>query len=730
MKKFVLPLMAMLVAGIVQAQNIFTATVKDSLTNELLIGSTAVIKGTTIGASADANGKVEIKNIADGNTTIVFSFIGYQSLERVFTFPITEVSKETFVYLTPEAAEIEEVVVSSTRTSRTIENEPTRVETIEAEEIDEKNNMRPANVSMLLQESTGMQVQQTSATSGNAGIRIQGLDGRYTQLLKDGYPNFSNFSSGLSLLEIPPLDLKQVEIIKGPASTLYGAGAIAGVVNFISKTPSEKGEYNFIVNQSHVGQTNVGAFVSKRKNKTGFTLLALGNNQLPYDADKDDFTELPKATDFTIAPKLFFYPTEKAMLMFGNSFTQGERTGGDIQYIKGNADTNHTYFEKNNSIRNTSVVEFNKFFKEKNHLTIRSSFTYFEREINVPGYYFKGINNNSFSDISYVHNFKKHTLIVGGNFIYDDFIEKQIVLFPLRNFTTTTGGLYIQHAWDVAKKFQLESGVRCDAANYFNSNYNNSEVVVLPRVSALFKITDKLTSRIGGGLGYKTPTLFTEQTESFQYQKVLPLNKVTSEQSAGGTADVSFKTGIGKNFYFALNEMFFYTQINNSTVLQTDTSGNYYFSNTSKWVQSLGFETNAKLIFKENFKLFVGYTYTDARAEYLTGNQFLPLLPRNKLNLAVVYEKENDLKIGLEGYFTDQQYLSSGLQTPAFWEFGFMAEKTFGKISVFVNFENFTNQRQSNYKTVVNEPHNNPTFDEIWMHTEGFVFNGGIKIKL
>ena len=131
--------------------------------------------------------------------------------------------------------ELEEVIVQSTRTSRTIANVPTRVETIELEEIDEKSNMRPANVAMILHESTGIQVQQTSATSGNASIRIQGLDGRYTQLLKDGFSNFGNFSSGLSVLEIPPLDLKQVEIIKGPASPLFGGGAIAGVVNFISK---------------------------------------------------------------------------------------------------------------------------------------------------------------------------------------------------------------------------------------------------------------------------------------------------------------------------------------------------------------------------------------------------------------------------------------------------------------------------------------------------------------
>src|SRR4029079_3395168 len=130
---------------------------------------------------------------------------------------------------------------------------------------------RPANVSMLLHESTGLQVQQISATSGNASIRVQGLDGRDTQLLKDGYPNFGNFASGLSVLEIPPLDLKQVEVIKGPASTLYGGGAIAGVVNFISKLPREKFEGDFILNQSNVGQTNLGAYVSQKKERFGYS---------------------------------------------------------------------------------------------------------------------------------------------------------------------------------------------------------------------------------------------------------------------------------------------------------------------------------------------------------------------------------------------------------------------------------------------------------------------------
>ena len=170
-----------------------------------------------------------------------------------------------------EVEEIEEVRIQSTRTSRTIRNTPTRIETIDAEELEEKSNMKPANVSMVLRESTGLQVQQTSATSGNASIRVQGLDGRYTQLLKDGYPNFGNFASGLSILEIPPLDLKQVEVIKGPASTLFGGGAIAGVINFVSKTPKEKGEFNFLINQSNIGQSNFGVYSSERNEKLGLT---------------------------------------------------------------------------------------------------------------------------------------------------------------------------------------------------------------------------------------------------------------------------------------------------------------------------------------------------------------------------------------------------------------------------------------------------------------------------
>lgn len=693
--------------------------------NKAPLTATISFKGTTKGHSTDSSGTTSVSFAANGSYTLVASALGYEEKEIKITIPHSSTTLE--IELESNDHEMEEVIVQSTRTSRTIANVPTRVETIELEEIDEKSNMRPANVAMLLHESTGIQVQQTSATSGNASIRIQGLDGRYTQLLKDGFANFGNFSSGLSVLEIPPLDLKQVEIIKGPASTLYGGGAIAGVIDFVSKTPREKPEFNFILNQSNIGQSNIGGFAAQRGKKFGYTLLALYNRSKAYDVDKDDFSEVPESQEYTLHPKLFIYPDETTTITIGNSLTSGERTGGDIYVIKGRADASHQYFEKNKTLRNISTIELDKKIADGKRFLAKQSFSIFDRKINIPAYTFAGVDHNSYTDVSYITNGKRHSFVLGGNFIYNKFNEKQN---SNRDNTTTIEGLYSQHTWDASDKIKLESGLRVDAANYRNTIYTNTEVFVLPRVSLLIKYNSQWSSRIGGGMGYKSPTLFTEETETIQYQNVDQLNNVKSEKSYGGTADVNFRTSIGNDLSFTFNHMFFYTWIDNPLVLDNYAGSNFRFFNAASPVRSTGFETNAKFIFKEAFKLFLGYTYTDVKAKYRTGSQVLPLVPRNKLNTALIYEKEGVIKLGLEGYFTGRQYLSNGTRTSPFKDLGFMAEKIFEHFSLFINFENFTNTRQSKFKNVVNGSHLNPVFDEIWTHTEGAIINGGIKIKL
>jgi iron complex outermembrane receptor protein/outer membrane receptor for ferrienterochelin and colicins len=219
--------------ALAQGGSSVTITIRNHDTKENIAEATATVKGTEITGVSNKDGNLMLSNIPDGPQIIEVFSPGYDSAELSLNFPAASGSRH-IVFLELHN-EVGSVTIESTRTGREIEAEPTRVEAIDEEEIDEKINMRPANVSMVLHESTGIQVQQTSATTNTQSIRIQGLDGRYTQILKDNFPAFGGFSNSLSVLEIPPLDLKQVEIIKGPSATLFGGDAIAGVVNFITK---------------------------------------------------------------------------------------------------------------------------------------------------------------------------------------------------------------------------------------------------------------------------------------------------------------------------------------------------------------------------------------------------------------------------------------------------------------------------------------------------------------
>ena len=250
-----------------------------------------------------------------------------------FTFPLTGRSESLiFIQVTNEVGE---VTITSTRTGREIDDVPTRVEAIDEEEVDEKTNMRPANVSTVLNESTGIKVQQTSATSNTQSVRIQGLDGRYTQLLKDGFPAFGGFSGSISLLDILPLDLKQVEIIKGPSATFYGGGAIAGVINFISKEPEDQPVTAMIFNQTTALGTDLSIFNSRKFKRFGYTFLGSVNYQKQYDVDNDDFTELPRTNSFTVSPRSFFYPDERTRLIVGNTTSYQDSEGGDVLLFAG-----------------------------------------------------------------------------------------------------------------------------------------------------------------------------------------------------------------------------------------------------------------------------------------------------------------------------------------------------------------------------------------------------------
>jgi outer membrane receptor for ferrienterochelin and colicins len=704
------------------AQTTFNVTVKDEVTKEAVAGASVTIKDTSISATTDVQGVAQLSNVPVGEQTIVIFSPGYETKELKLTFPLAS-QPETVVFL-KVVNEVGEVTVVSTRTGREIDDVPTRVEAIDEEEVDEKTNMRPANVSMVLNESTGIKVQQTSATSNTQSVRIQGLDGRYTQLLKDGFPAFGGFSGSISLLDILPLDLKQVEIIKGPSATFYGGGAIAGVINFISKEPEDRPVTSIIFNQTSALGTDFSIFDARKFERFGYTFLGSINYQNEYDVDDDDFTELPNTKAFTLSPRFFFYPDDKTRVIIGNTTSYQNRKGGDVFVIRGQGDNFHQYFENNHSVRNITTLQFDSQFADGSRLVAKQSFAFFDRKIEIPDYLFEGRQFNSYTDLSYLRTVRDHVLVFGLNAVYDQFRETPNINTPIpRDETRTTFGGYVQDSFAVSQKLSVEAGLRLDHLRDYGT-------FALPRVSMLYRFTNNLSSRFSFGLGYKAPSIFTEEAETLLFRNVLPIgNTLKAERSRGGTLDVNYRNAIGEKFSYSINQMFFYTEIEDPLVLLESVTGSFRFIDADQPIRSRGFETNARVSY-DIVKLFAGYTFTNAKAAYLAGNQTLPLTPKSRINSALLFERESSFKTGIEAYYTSSQFLSDGFRTKPFWVLGIFGEKTFGKYSLFINFENITDTRQSRFTQVVFPPHQMPTFAEIYTHTEGRVINGGIKIRL
>lgn len=721
MKK-VLSILLLLCAGsLCMAQNILTAVVKDASSKAPLPGVTLTVSGITKAATSNEKGHIVLPDIPSGERVLTFRFIGYEEHIETLTFPRRNDTLQ--VLLEPGDEDLEEVVISSTRSTRSIRNIPTRVEFIGGEELEEKGNMKPGDIRMMLNESTGIQTQQVSATSANSSIRIQGLDGRYTQILKDGFPLYAGFSGGLGLLQTPPLDLKQVEVIKGSSSTLYGGGAIAGLVNLISITPGEERDLRFLLNGTSAGGLDINGFYGQKFRKAGLTVFTSRNTSLPYDPSNTGFTAIPETERYVFNPKLFLHFSEKTKLNFGVNTTWEGRTGGDERYIKGDGDELHRYFEKNKSNRFSTQLSFDHKFSENSGLSIRNSVNNFNRTITIPDYIFKGNQWSTFSEATFHRNGKVSDWVGGINAYTDEFKEHPKDDFSKRDYSQNTLGAFVQNTFTATEWLQVETGLRGDYINDYGFAF-------LPRLSALFRISPKLTARTGGGFGYKTPTIFTEETERIQFRSVLPVSSEANklEKSYGANLDVNYRTSLFEKLGLSINQLFFYTRINDPLLMESTNSNQFQSVNANGFVDTKGWETNVKLSY-DDLKLFIGYTFTDAVLNEGSQKRQNPLTAKHRLNNVLMYEIEEKWKIGLEAYYYSKQHLNDGLTGKSYWTCGFMAEKIWERFSLFVNFENFTDTRQTRFDSIYTGTIPDPVFRDIYAPLDGFVVNGGLKLK-
>ncbi|WP_282043310.1 TonB-dependent receptor [Winogradskyella flava] len=686
--------------------------------SEPLMGATVYFEALEKGAVTNFDGIAEFTEVPDGQHQIIISFLGFETFETTIQIP----SNNELVFKLKEGGnQLDAVVLQSTRSTRTVRKIPTRIEFIGAEELGEKAIMNPTNISMVLRESTGIQMQQTSLSSGSTNIRIQGLDGRYTQLLRDGFPLYGGFSSGLSILQIPPLDLKQFEIIKGSSSTLYGGGAIAGLVNMVSKTPDEEPALDIMLTQTQALGSTANIFYSKRNEKFGVSLYGSGHYQKAFDPEDDGFSNLPKTTSISFNPKLFYYPSESTTVWFGLNGTYDDRIGGDITKIESGENGIHQYTEENNSKRLSSQLVYQTKLDSVSSLEFKNSVSFFDRNLTVPDFNFDGQQTNTFTEITYNKASEKTDWIVGANLYTSNFDENDNA--PLqRDQKDVTFGAFANNIYDISDNWILETGLRADYNNDFG-------FFPLPRISLLYKNNSGFSSRIGGGLGYKIPDIFTEEAEYINFENVLAIDKSTvdAERSYGVNFDFNYQTRLTDEISFSVNQLFYVTAINDGLLLNTTDSGLFEFENAPDEIFSKGAETNIKFTYKD-FRWFLNYAFIDTKLNYLPGNPQKPLTAKHNAGSVLMYESEK-WRIGYETYYTGTQFLSNGTETTDFVTMGLLVMRNFKLSSVFVNFENFTDRRQSRFSPLVLPPHENPVFPEIYAPTDGFIFSVGLIIK-
>lgn len=719
MKYFIALLSFCLYSSSIYAQEKLNIRITDSKTKEPLSFVIVALHNQHLTTTDSAGGAVV--SLPSGNNQLHFFLTGYSKFDTTILVPGFSTLN---VRLSRESENLEEVViVSSTRNNQGIENSPMKVEVLGLEEMNEEAALMPDNIASILGDVSGVQIQQSSATSGNDNVRVQGLDGRYTQILRDGMPLYDGFSGGFGILTIPPLDLKQIELIKGSASTLYGGGAIGGLINLISKRPAFKQELDALVNYTSLNEFNANLYAAKRNEKFGYTFFAGYTYQKAIDVNNDGLSDAPEINDVIIHPKLFYYPSSKTIISVGYSGSFDTRKGGDMAVLNNGADSLHQYYETNATQRHTGEYLLEQYFDNNIKLTIKGNVSYFDRTTTSNIATIEGNQTSYYNEASVLVPKDKTELVAGINVTGDDYktvIPDTALLKAFSNFTT---GAFAQYSLHIKEKTTVEGGIRFDMHDKYG-------LFALPRIAVFHRFNEHWASRAGFGMGYKTPNPLVPQNIEYSVVDFLPLNNsLKPEISYGYNAEVNYKKEWGDHSSLFINQAFFLTQINDP-ILFDSTAGKIMLANAGEPIITKGFDTYVKLKV-HGWALYLGYTYTDARNTYLPTNTFVPLTPRNRFAFVIAKEIEEKWRFGLEGSYTGSQYRYDATLTPSWFFMAALIQRNIGKhVSLVLNCENLLDYRMSKTEALYNGTITNPVFKPLWAPIDGRIINLSVRWKL
>lgn len=620
------------------------------------------------------------------------------------------------VALEPEAFEVEEIIVSSTRRDRRIEDEPVRVEVVEREEVEEKLLMTPGDIAMLLNETAGLRVQATAPALGGAGVRIQGLRGRYTQILSDGLPLHGGQTGALGPLQIPPMDLARVEVIKGAASALYGASALGGVVNLISRTPADNNERELLLNASTLGGNDAILWSSgPLSERWGYSLLGGTHGQEAADVDDDGWADLPDYRRHAVRPRLLWRNGRGGSAMVTVGAMTEDRTGGAIAGGRPVADG---YTEALATDRLDVGVIARALLGASALLSARASATAQSHSHRYGAVVEDDDHRTVFAEAALSGTAGRHGWVAGLAAQRESYAADDVAGF---DYTFTVPGAFAQLDLAPAPWLALSASTRLD----HHSRYGT---FLSPRLSLLLRPADPWTVRASAGTGWFAPTPFTDETEAVGLHRVVPPTTLGAERARTASLDIGRTLG-----GFELNATLFAAAIDDPVQVRRAADGRLALSNATGDVRTRGTELLARY-HAEGIHATATWVYLHATEPDPAGagRRTVPLTPRQTAGIVAAWEQEGDMRIAAELYYTGRQTLDDDpyrATAPAHVIAGMLAERRFGPVRLFLNAENLFDTRQTRHDPLVRPTRSTEGrwTTDVWAPLEGRAFNGGVR---
>ena len=591
------------------------------------------IKGTSIGSTTDESGHYFLKNVPLGTQTIVFSMVGYKTKEIPVTIQadstyVLDVSIEEGSYL------LENVVVSANKYETKQKEVATIVNVISPLIIENTASNSMADV---LNFQPGLRVEMSCCNCGVPQLRINGLEGQYSQILLDSRPIFSSLASVYGLEQIPTGMVDRVEVIRGGCSALFGANAIGGVVNIITKEPCRN--YINLSNQSAFTETgsfdintNMNASVLSPNEKIGLYLFGVRRDRKQYDRDGDGYSDIPKLQTTTLGFRSFFKTSNYSKITLEYHHTTEFRRGGyGIDSLQPHESPLTEQLKHN---IDAGSLRWDYYTADNRHsVTPYVSFQHTARE----SYFGTNYNPNAYGQS------KDITAVVGGQYRFSypcgkmpadlsagiEYSFNQLhdqILGYNRNLWQTVHlyGGYVQNEWKNTQ-WSILIGGRLEKHNLLK------KPIFTPRASVRYTPIKDLILRVGYASGYRAPQTYDEDLHVGAVGGEVHLisldPNLKEERSHSATLSIDWYKSVRKwDINFTVEG--FFTQLNNVFALREDghdEQGNLLLTRVNaSGARVAGVNVEGKIGYGRLFTLQLGYTYEQSR--YIEDFQWSPTI--------------------------------------------------------------------------------------------------------